>query len=270
MRLRSVFALSPDGSNLEDALGSDADAILATVAHSAIPVDDARAAAVTAVNRAREAGKLAFASVNHPRTQLLRADIETLVSPNLSGVFISNALEPQDVRDTAVLLREFELQRNIEIGEIAIVPVIGSARGLLRAPEIVAAAQRVAGLVFDGDLYARDVSARPEERGERFAYARGAIVAAARAVDRLPLAVANGFDVRDLGNYGFAGVVVSEPRAAASASVVFVTLEIERRRANNLIAAYEAARGEGAWVARVDDEVADASAVRRARQALEY
>jgi citrate lyase beta subunit len=52
--------------------------------------------------------------------------------------------------------------------------------------------------------------------------------------------------------------------------VVFVTLEIERRRANNLIAAYEAARGEGAWVARVDDEVADASAVRRARQALEY
>ncbi len=270
MRLRSVLALSPDGSNLEDALASQADGVLATVAHASVPVSDARVAAVSAVARARAAEKFAFVTVNHPRTQLLRGDLDALVSPELTGVMLNHCVEPQDVRDAAVLLREFELARGIEPGAVAVFPVISTARGLLRASEIVAASQRVAGLVFDSAAYSRDVSARPEERGERFSYARGLIVAAARGHDRLPLAIANAFELRDLSHYGFAGAIVPDSRAAMTASTAFVTLVLERLRAEALIAAYGATKDEGGWVARVDDEIADASAVRRAHQALEY
>ena len=208
--------------------------------------------------------------MNHPRTQLLRGDLEALVSPALAGVMLNHCVEPQDVRDTAVLLREFELARGIEPGAIAIFPLISTARGLLRAAEIVAAAQRVGGLVFDSATYSLDISARPEERGERFSYARGLIVAAARAHDRLPLAVANAFELRDLSHYGFSGAIVPDARAAMTASTAFVTLVLERQRAEAMIAAYGATKDEGGWVARVEDEVADASAVRRAHQTLEY
>lgn len=270
MRLRSLVALSPDGSNLEDALASQADGILATVAHASLPVLDAREGALQAVTRAQSAGKHAFVTVNHPRTQFLRGDLEALVSPNLAGVMLNHCLEPQDVRDAAVLLREFELARGIEPGAVAVFPIISTARGLLRAPEIVAASQRVGGLIFDSVGYARDISARAEERGDRFAYARGLVVAAARAHDRLPLAVANAFELRDLSNYGFAGAIVPDARAAMTASTAFVTLVLEKVRADAIIASYHASKDEGGWVARVDNEIADASAVRRARQALEF
>lgn len=270
MRLRSLLALSPDGSNLEDALASQADGLLATVAHASVPVQDAREVALQAASRAQSAGKHAFVTVNHPRTQFLRGDLDALVSPALAGVMLNHCLEPQDVRDAAVLLREFELARGIEIGAVAVFPIINTARGLLRAPEIVAASQRVGGLVFDAAGYARDVGARVEERGDRFAYARGLVVAAARAHDRLPLAVANAFELRDLSNYGFAGAIVPDARAAMTASTAFVTLVLERQRAESLIASYHASKDEGGWVARVGDEIADASTVRRARQILEY
>ncbi len=270
MRLRSIFALSPAGSNLDEALGSVSDGLLATVAHASVPVEEARHAALAAVTAAVAAGKFAFVTVNHPRTQFLRGDLEALVSPELRGVVINHCVEPQDVRDTAVLLREFELARDIEPGTIAIIPAIGTARGLVRCIEIVNAAPRVAALLFDSPAYTRDIGARIEERGTRLSYARGAIVAAARAFDCLPLVTADAFELRDLGHYGFSGAIVSDARAAVSAATAFATLELERRRAQSLIDAYDATKAERAWVARVDDEVADASAVRRARQLLDH
>jgi citrate lyase subunit beta/citryl-CoA lyase len=147
-------------------------------------------------------------------------------------------------------------------------PVIDSARGLLRAAEIAAAAPRVAALVFDGPGYAHDVHAREEEHGHRLAYARGAVVTAARAHDVLPLIRANSFELQQLGHYGFAGALLEGPAAVAAANAAFTPSEWEISRARAHVEAYAAARGEGAWVARVGNEVVEADSARRARQLL--
>ena len=265
MRLRSIVRIAASGAGLDDALSSPADAILLTVADATRPAQELRAEAHAAIGRISEAGKVALVAVNHPRTRMLRDDIEGLLQPGLSGVLLMHAVEPQDVRDLAALLREFEIAREVEPGTVAAFPVIDTARGLLRAPEIAAAAPRVGGLVFASSAYARDIGAREEESGPRLAYARGAVVAAARAVDGLPLAEAGPLQLRDMAQYGFAGAIVSDAAAAALANPAFTPPAHVLERAAAATSAYNAARAEGAWVARIGSEVVDASTARRAR-----
>ncbi len=269
MALRSIVAIPSGRDGLDAALESAADAILLALNDATRPVGALRIVANEALPRIRQAGKQALVLVNHPRTRLLRDDLDAVVTPDLSGVLLAHATLPQDVRDLAVLLREFEYNRGIEPGNVAAYPVIGSARGLLRASEIVDAVPRVGGLVFAAAAYARDTGARHEEKGPRLAYARGAIVAAARAFDRLALVIADPLELLDLSHYGFAGAILPDSRGAAAANAAFAPTAAARRNAEEAIATFDAARAEGAWVARLGNEVVDSHAARKARQVLE-
>jgi len=268
MRLRSVVMVAA-GGDVESALASQADAVLLSLNDASVAVGALRAAAVEAAPRIRAAGKLALVIVNHPRTRLLRDDVEAIAIPDVAGVFLPHACEPQDARDLAVALREFEYNRGIEPGAIATFPVIDTARGLLRAAEIVHATPRAGGLVFDSAGYARDVGAREEELGPRLAYARGAIVAAARAHDTAPLVLSGGSEVLFLAQHGFAGVVLPDAGFVAQANAAFTPGIAARERAERQASAYDAARAEGAWVARDVVDVVDSHAARKARQILE-
>ncbi len=269
MRLRSIVAAGAAGEGLSETLVSTADAVLLTLATDARPIQSLRNTAIEALHRVSEAEKCGLVLINNPRTKLLRDDLSAVVSHTLNGVLLPHVTEPQEVRDTAVLLREFELARGIEPGAIAVFPVIGTARGLLRANEILSAAPRVAGLVFAQAAYARDTGARPEERGERLSYARGKVVAVARAYDRLPLVASDGLELQSLGQYGFAGAVLPDARYAANANNMFGPADAMAERARRHLEAYEAARSKGEAVARLGDELADAHSARRARQTLE-
>lgn len=268
MQLRSVVMVGA-GGDLEAALASQADAVLLTLNDASVAVGALRAAAVEATPRIRAAGKRALVVVNHPRTRLLRDDVEAIVMPDLAGVLLPHACEPQDARDLAVALREFEQNRGIEPGTIVTFPMIDTARGLLRAAEIVHATPRAGGLVFDSAGYSRDVGARHEELGPRLAYARGAVVAAARAYDTLPLVLASGTEIQFLAQHGFAGVVLPDAGFVAQANAAFTPATAARERAERQAAAYDAARAEGAWVARDGTDLVDSHAGRKARQALE-
>ncbi|GBD24291.1 (3S)-malyl-CoA thioesterase [bacterium HR29] len=269
MRLRSVLAI-PAGTPVgREQLESSADAILLTLADARVPVGRLRHLALEALPAIASAGKLALVRVNHPRTGLLRDDLDALTGPHLDAVLVNHTVEPQDLRDTAVLLREFELGRGVEPGRVRVFPVIDTARALLRAADILQAVARCAGLVFDPAGYAWDVGAREEELGPRLAYARGQAVAAARAFGLLPLVAASPFQLRFLAQSGFAGAILTDPTMVSVANEVFGTNQFARRRAEAELQAYEAARAEGAAVARYGERVIDAEAARRLRQRLE-
>ena len=254
--------------NVEAALESPADGVVFELADERLDAPAARLWVREAAASARVAGKLVAVRVNHPRTRLLRDDLEAIISTDLDAVLLPHTTEPQDVRDAAVLLREFEHGRAIEPGAVALFPVIDTARGLLRAAEIAAAAPRVRGLVFDGHHYALDIGARNEEWGPRLAYARGSLVAAARAADGLPLVLGEGTECRPLAHYGFAGIVLTSLAGAATAVAAFAPTERALERAREEVDAYEAARAEGAWVARLHGAVVDGHAARKARQVV--
>ncbi len=267
MRLRSIVIIDGGEDHLAAALASSADAIALMFADAGA-AGDQRAGAPAALARIRESGKSAIAIVNHPRTQILRADLEAVVTPDLAAVIFPHAVEPQDVRDLAVLLREFEYTRAIEPGTVRICPSIDSARGLVRALEIAAATPRAGGLVFESAGYARDTGARDEASGPRLAYARGAVVAAARATDGLPVIQANSFELTQLAHYGFAGAAFSDVMAVGAANAAFLPTSTELAHARAQLEAYAAAKAEGAWVARLGTEVVDSDSVRKARLIL--
>jgi len=267
-RLRSIVLIPANGDGLDAAIASEADALAVTVADADYASEELRARAASAIGRAAAAGRRVFAVVNHPRTRLLRGDLEVLAGPNLGGVILPHAVEPQDIRDVAVALREFELKRGVEPGDTLVLATIDTARGVLRSAEIAAAAPRLAGLVFDGPAYAHDIGAREEEFGDRLAFARGAVIAAARAADALPIVRANAFELQQLGHYGFAGAIVEHATGAAVANAAFAPTEFEVARARAIVASYATTRGDGGWAARMGAEVVEADSVRRAKQLL--
>lgn len=269
MRLRSIVAIPASLGGIDEALASPCDALLFTVADSSEPVADLRSRLGEAVGRTAEAGKAALAVVNHPRTRLLRDDIDALLSAALKGILIPHAVEPQDVRDTAVLLREFELKRSIEPGDTAIYPIIDTARGMLKAESIAAAAPRVGGLVFHTRRYAHDIGGRDEQRGERLAYARGKVVAVSRAFGHAPMVYTDGLELTYLAETGFASAILPEPRYVVNANTLFAPTPAAREFAAQALAAYDAARAEGANVARIGETVIDGPAAHKARHILE-
>jgi citrate lyase subunit beta/citryl-CoA lyase len=269
MRLRSLLAIPPGEGPSEAALASEADAIVVALNDARHAAGRLRELAVAALPRIRAAGKLPLVIVNHPRTQLLRDDMDAVVTPDLAAVLLPHAADPQDFRDLGVLLREFEYQRGIEPGNVTVFPVIDTARGLLRAAQIVEAVPRSGGLLFDAAAYARDTGAREETEGPRLSYARGKIVAAARAFDRSPLVAASARDARSLAQAGFAGALVRDLAAISVANAAFTPTKAAVERAAAHASGYEAARAEGAWVARVGREVADAHSARKANLTME-
>lgn len=268
MRVRSIVSI-PAGSPVEAALESGADAVALTLADAGHRVEDLRERALYALPLIREAGKIAILTVNHPRTQLTRDDLNRVLTADLSAVFLPYTVEPQDIRDLAVLLREFEYNRGIEPGSVRVFPTIDNARGLLRAAEIASAVPRVAGLLFAGQAYADDIGARHEEAGARLAYARGVVVAATRAHGALPLVESSGLELHTLAEQGFAGAVVSNPGQADAANAAFSASDVARERARAQLAAYEAARAEGAWVARYGTGIVDGHTARTAKHLLD-
>jgi citrate lyase subunit beta / citryl-CoA lyase len=268
MRVRSIVTISPGGAGLDAALASDADALLFTVADAAANSGTMRIAAREGVAKTAAAGKTALVIVNHPRTRLLRDDLDALVAPGLSGVLLPHAIDPQDVRDLAVGLREFEYARQIEPGTVTAFPIIDTARSLLRIHAIADGAPRVAGLAFDGRAFAADISARNEENGPRLALARGEVVAVSRAHEGMPLVCASATEALSLSQYGFAGIVLPDANGVGSANAAFNPTAAEVARARAQIGAYAAARSEGAWVARLGAEVVDAHSVRAAHRVL--
>ncbi len=269
MRLRSIVSIGVSGAGLDDALGSQADAVLMTLADASRPISGLRHEVTAGLGRTAPHEKAALVVVNHPRTRLLRDDLAAILSPLVKGVLLPNAVEAQDVRDIAVLLREFELQRGIEPGDTAVFPIIDTARGLMKAAEIASAAPRVGGLVFHSHRYARDIGARDEQRGDRLAFARGQVVAVSRSLGQSPLVVSDGLELVYLAEYGFAGAILPDARMVIAANGAFAPPAVAKDHAREAASAYDAARAEGAWVARVADRVIDAAAARKARHLID-
>lgn len=261
--------LTATQENVDAVIQSGCDGVVIDLADASADLQAQRSWSHTAFPKLKAAGQRIIARVNHPSTMLLREDLEAVVHPGLDAVMLPHVTETQDVRELTVALREFELSRGIEPGDVALFPVIDTARGLQRAGELAGVAPRVGGLVFDAESYSSAVGARAEESGPRLSYARGACIAAARAVDGLPLVTGDGTDCRTLAQYGFAGILLGSQSQVRAAVAAFVPGTSEIDKARDVVAAYESARANGARVARVGRVVVDSAAARRARQVLD-
>jgi citrate lyase subunit beta/citryl-CoA lyase len=103
-------------------------------------------------------GRPLFVRVNNVATGLTRDDVMAAVRPGVTGVVHPKTESAQDLRDLDVLLREAEMKNGVRPGDIATIPLIESARGVLRCEEIARASDRVVALSVGGEDYSAELA----------------------------------------------------------------------------------------------------------------
>jgi len=264
---------------LARAAGAGADVIVVDL-EDAVPAAEKRAArALTRswLARLAEAGQTVFVRVNGVQTGLTRADAQAVVRPGLAGVVLPKAEQAQDLRDLDVLLREAELARRMRPGDVRTLPIIESARGLLRCEEIARASDRLAGLAAGGEDYMAELGVPAEARTTALAHLRYTVVEVAAAYGLA--AIDTPFtDTRDDEGLaadaqlsramGFRGKYVIHPGQVGIVNAAFTPSSEEVAAARRIVRAAEAGAKRGRGAVSVDGRMVDAPVVERARRLL--
>lgn len=177
----------------------------------------------------------------------------------------------EDVETLVRLLREQDA------GEVPVLALVETARGVLNAPEI-ADHPKVDAVLLGAEDLAADLGATRTEGGAEVAYARQRVVTAAAAaeVDAVD-AVHTDLDdreglqraTREAAQLGYDGKMVVHPAQVAVVNEAF-TPDAERVEwAERVLRAAERADREGRGVFRVDDQMVDAPLVAQAEQVAE-
>jgi citrate lyase subunit beta/citryl-CoA lyase len=261
---------------LERATQAGADVIVADL-EDAVPATEKREARshVRAMLGTLSEAAPVFVRVNNVHTGATRADVTAVVRPGLAGVVHPKTEHPQDLRDLDVLLREAEVRNKVRPGDIAVIPLIETPRGLLDCQRIAQGTDRVAALSVGGEDYATALGVPRSE--QVLAYLRQVVVTVAAAMG-LP-AIDTPYppidDDRGLAAeaklaaaMGFRGKYVIHPGQVAVVNGAFSPGKGEIAWAERVVAAAQRAERQRRGTVSVDGQMIDAPVVERARRML--
>src|SRR5438105_437821 len=150
----------------------------------------ARECAARHVAQLGGAGAQVYARINDAESGIMRDDLMAVVSKELTGVVLPKADSPQDVRDMDVLLREAEMANGVRPGDVGVITMIESPRGLLRCGEIVEATDRIVGQALGAYDYTNELRLPRTREGSAIAHLRYDIATIAAAYGVIALATA--------------------------------------------------------------------------------
>ncbi|HLF71662.1 MAG TPA: aldolase/citrate lyase family protein [Dehalococcoidia bacterium] len=169
------FFLVPAGDNalIDQARASSADAVVLDLASAN---DEARGRVGLALAALKGAGKAVYVRLSPMSTDRTRDDLAAALGGGLDGIVYPNAQSARDIRQLDVLTRQQEMTKKVKPGLAVLIPEISSARGLLRAEEIVQASTRIRGLAIDGDGLDADLGVERTLDRRELEHARRVIV----------------------------------------------------------------------------------------------
>ena len=208
----------------------------------------------------------------------IEADL-ALVGPGLDGIVVPKLDAPAQLEYVDAEIARREKASGVEAGTIRVIASIESARGLLNAPRIATASDRLIGLLFGAEDYALDLRLPYLREGEasdllfaRAWFANAAACGRVEAIDGIwtDLTDAQGLR-RDalLGRQvGMTGKSLLHPGQIDPINAIFSPTAAELAHAQRVVAAFDeaAARGDGA--VSFEGRFLDAPIVERARRTL--
>jgi citrate lyase subunit beta/citryl-CoA lyase len=281
--LRAVlFAPGDAPEKMTKAIDAGADAVVFDLEDAVAPARKApsRALVAEALSRRQHTRPPLVVRVNDASTGLLVEDLAAVSRPNLAAVMVPKVEDADTLPEVADALAVLRPARAIAGEPVGLIALIETAAG-------VAACERVAAqappstwtLAFGAADYAAELGIEPDPAGEGLLHARARVALAARAYGLAPaldgpvLALGDEDLLREDSarsrRLGFGGRLVIHPRQVAPVLDAFGALDAEGlRRAQAIVAAFEAAQREGRGVAVVDGEFVDAPVYRRALDQL--
>jgi citrate lyase subunit beta/citryl-CoA lyase len=267
---------------IEKARGSGADALVLDLEDSVVPAAkaEARRISAAAIAGSAEGGPAVYVRTNKSVHIYDFDDIQAVVRPGLSGIFVTKADGPEDIALISRMIAEIEHRRSMTIGAVGLVVAIETARAAQFAFEI-ASHPRVDALVAcaarNADV-ARNLGFSWTPEGLETLYHRSRAIMACRAAGkRFPI---GGLwqDVHDLAGLraaaafnrqlGFRGEIVLHPSNVPVVNEVYSLGDQERAHYRAMIAAFEAAEKDGRAALMFDGEHIDIAHVETARDIL--
>jgi len=199
-------------------------------------------------------------------------DLAAVTVPGLTGIRLPKVDSWEEIRAVAAALDVLERSAGMAPGGVLLYPSIETAAAALAAAEL-AAAPRVARLVFGATDFLADISAPGAVDGPATVVARGTLVLASRAagigapIDAVHPALDDEEGLRRGAQFarelGFFGKSVIHPRQIAVVHQAFAPSADQLVEARRVLAHVEA-HGEGATT--LDGKMIDAAVVARARR----
>jgi citrate lyase beta subunit len=215
-------------------------------------------------------------------------DIAALAASRPDGVLLPKVESEDEIRRAAELLSAAERAAGVADGTVRIWSMIETAKGLVRVEAICAADRRMTGVIFGVGDFGADIGVKRLSLGSfrrfpapshEYLYARGRVVAAARAAGIDPIDVGHSTFGDAAGTrqtaeiaaqMGFAGSVVFHPRQVPIVNEAFSPAEDDLAWAAKIIELVkaEAALAEAGTIVVVDGDMIDGPFVVNAQQIL--
>ena len=268
---------------IDKALGLNADAIMLDIEDGVAPneKDAARKNIADSLGREKAAGSPArYVRINAIGHARMDADLEAVVRPGLEGLVCPKVDTPDEVRKVDAILNDQEPKNKLDKGSVKLLIAIESPRGLLNAPAIAAASERIVGVIFGAEDFGREIGLPAVREGEArdLIYARSAIVIAAAAAHVQPIdgvwvdlndsAGLHGF-AKQSRQLGFSGMSCIHPSQVDAINTVFSPTAEEIEYCQNVLQAFEEANARGDGSIAFGGQLIDRPIVERARRTID-
>lgn len=221
----------------------------------------ARTSAREALARPRRC--LAYVRVNALETEFALGDIQAVVCADLDGIVLPKVQSAEDVAIADWLVTKLEAERGLKPGAIDILPIVETARGVMRVDEIAQFRSRVRRLAFGAGDYVNDAGIEWTAGEEEMLHARSKIAIASRAADLEPPIDTAHIEVADLTGLrnaaqrarrlGFDGKFCIHPPQVAIVNEVFTPTEAAVEKARAICTAFREAERQGSAAVRMPD-----------------
>lgn len=218
-----------------------------------------------------------LARINAIGSGLEADDLAAVLPARPAGIVIPKVATAEQVQWVADQIDRAEKVQGWPSGEIRVIAMIESARGLLNLAQIAGANKRLDALIFGAEDYAADVGAIRTPAGMEVLYARSAIVAAAAAFDlqAIDLLHLNFRDAEGLENearrgadMGYAGMQVIHPDQIAPVQEAFTPDAAAIAHALRVVEANREQQASGSGAFALDGKMIDMPIVKAAERVL--
>jgi citrate lyase subunit beta/citryl-CoA lyase len=284
MVLRSMLYVPGNSMRMiTSAASRPADAVILDL-EDAVPIADKETARIMirdSIRLFRPTETCTFVRVNSLNSGSTAEDLEFVVVDELDGVMLPKTEGSSDVVKLDEMLAKTEKSSGLKPESLKIIPLIETAKGVVRAFEIASASSRVVAVAFGaGDYYrdlGRDVSLLSRDETELL-FARSQIVVASRA------AGTQAVDTPFLGlltdkerflngtklalQLGFKGKQVIHPSQIEPVNSIFSPSRNEIDSAKRLVAAFGEAQARGLGAASFEGRMIDCMSYKQAKDLL--
>lgn len=273
-----LFAPGNHARRVEKAFTLDADAVILDL-EDAVAVSEkpgTRALVVEALQKPREC--LGYVRVNAIDTPFCFEDVQAVVQPGVDGIILPKVETAAQVQCIDWLMTQFERRRGLAGGNIDLLPIIETGRGVAGIEAICAAPTRVRRLSFGAGDYSLDMNLRWTREEREMDHARASIAVASRAAGLEPPLDTVWIHLGEIDNLrasterardmGYQGKFCIHPEQVGVVNGVFTPPQAEIDKAQRYVEAFEEAEKAGAASIQVDGYFIDYPIVEKARRTL--